>query len=89
MPLHKWVAVILLVILAGCGSKGKEIDRIIESPIEYHSHLSPRADMSRYYTWDWLSPLVDDASLDKMQLEEGIRVAVEFGVLELRFPRRR
>jgi hypothetical protein len=68
------------VVVAGCGSKNKEIDRIIESPIDYHSHLSPHADMSRYITWDWLSPLVDDGALEKLQVEEGVRLAIESAV---------
>jgi len=80
MPSKKWLAVLLLVTVVGCGSKNKEVERIIESPIDYHSHLSPRADMSRYNTWDWLSPLVDDEALDKQQIEEGIRLAVESAV---------
>jgi hypothetical protein len=80
MPSKKWLVVCLLVTVVGCGSKNKEIERVIESPIDYHSHLSPRADMSRYNTWDWLSPLVDDEALDKQQIEEGIRLAVESAV---------
>jgi len=75
-----WLVICLLVIVPGCGSKNKEIARIIESPIDYNSHLSPWADMSRYVTWDWLSPLVDDEAIDKMQIEEGIRVAIESAV---------
>ena len=74
------LALCLLVIVVGCGSKNKEIDRIIESPIDYYSHLSPKADMSRYETWDWLSPLVDDEALDKQQIEEGLRLALETSV---------
>lgn len=70
----------ILLVAVGCGSKNKEIDRIIRSPIDYHSHLSPRADMSRYETWDWLSPLVDDQALDKRQIEDGIRLAIESAV---------
>jgi len=75
-----WLAVALLATVLGCGSKNKEIERIIESPIDYHSHLSPQAEMSRYSTWDWLSPLVDDESIDKQQIEEGVRLAVESAV---------
>ena len=74
------LAVCVLIAVAGCGSKNKEINRIIDSPIDYHSHLSPKADMSRYTTWDWLSPLVDEESLDKLQIEEGVRLAVESAV---------
>jgi hypothetical protein len=80
MPSKKWLVVCALVIVAGCGSKNKEIERIIESPIDYHSHLSPRADMSRYNTWDWLSPLVDEEGVEKQQIEEGIRLAIESAV---------
>jgi hypothetical protein len=80
MPSRKWLIVCLLVVVAGCGSKSKEIDRIIESPIDYNSHLSPRADMSQYVTWDWLSPLVDEEALDKLQIEEGLRLAIESAV---------
>ncbi len=80
MPSKICLALGLLAVVAGCGSKNKEIDRIIESPIDYYSHLSPRADMSRYDTWDWLSPLVDDEVLDKQQIEEGLRLALESSV---------
>jgi hypothetical protein len=75
------VAVCVLVIVAGgCGSKDKEINRIIESPIDYYSHLSPKVDMARYTTWDWLSPLEDEDALDKLQIETGIREAIESAV---------
>lgn len=80
MPSKKWIAVCLLATVVGCGSKSKEIDRIIESPIDYYSHLSPQADMSRYQTWGWLSPLVDEQAVDKLQIEQGIRVAIESAV---------
>jgi hypothetical protein len=80
MPSKKWLAVILLLAAAGCGSKSKEIERIIDSPIDYHSHLSPRADLSRYETWDWLSPLTDGEAIDKLQIEAGIRSAIESAV---------
>ena len=76
----KWLVVCTLGIVAGCSSKNKEIARIIESPIEYHSHLSPYADMSRYHTWNWLSPLVDSTSVEKEQLEKGMRDAIESAV---------
>jgi hypothetical protein len=80
MPSKICLALCLLLLVAGCGSKNKEINRIIESPIDYYSHLSPRADMSRYETWDWLSPLVDDEALDKQQIEEGVRLAIDSSV---------
>jgi hypothetical protein len=83
MPFKYRVAVCLLVVVVGCGSKSKEINRIIESPIDYHSHLSPRADMSRYNTWDWLSPLVDEGAVEKQQLEDDIRLAIQ-SAIELR-----
>jgi len=80
MPSKKLLVLCLLVVLVGCGSKNKEIERVIESPIDYHSHLSPRADLSRYNTWDWLSPMVDDGAIEKQQIEEGIRLAIESAV---------
>ena len=73
-------AICFLAVISGCGSKNKEINRIIDSPIDYHSHLSPTADMSRYTTWDWLSPLVDQESIEKLQIERGVREAIESAV---------
>lgn len=80
MQQKELLAILIICATAACSSKNKEIDRIIESPIDYHSHLSPRADLSRYDTWGWLSPLYDDQSLDKEHIEEGIRVAIESAV---------
>jgi hypothetical protein len=76
-------AICIVLAVTGCGSKEKEINRIIESPIDYHSHLSPKADMARYTTWNWLSPLEDEQAVDKLQIEKGIREAIESAV-ELR-----
>lgn len=77
----KRIAVLLLAMaLAGCGSRNKEIERILDSPISYNSHLSPFVDLSQYRTWDWLSPLVDEKSLDRMQIEPELRQAAEAAV---------
>lgn len=80
MSLTKWLCVFLLLAVAGCGSANKEIDRIMESPISYNSHLSPAVDLSRYRTWDWLSPLVDESSLDLLEVEPDLRKAAESAI---------
>ena len=72
--------VLLLLVIGGCGSGNKEINRIMESPISYNSHLSPFIDLSQYRTWDWLSPLLDDSSLDLLRIEPALRQTVEEAV---------
>jgi hypothetical protein len=82
MSLTKWLCILLLLVFAGCGSGNKEINRIMESPISYNSHLSPSVDLSQYRTWDWLSPLVDETSVDRQALEPEMRQAIETTVGE-------
>lgn len=79
--MRHWLGpIVLLLAASGCGSANKEINRILESPIAYNAHLSPAADLSRYRTWDWLSPLEDDGAVDLLQVEPEIRRAVEAAV---------
>ena len=80
MSLTKWLCVLFLLAVAGCGSANKEIDRIMESPISYNSHLSPAVDLSQYRTWDWLSPLVDESSLDLLEVDPDLRKAAESAI---------
>lgn len=80
MHRYIWPVVLLALALAGCGSGNKEINRIMESPIAYNSHLSPFVDLSQYRTWDWVSPLVDETVLDRAQIEPGLRQAAESAI---------
>ncbi len=80
MSLTKWLCVLLAVTVAGCGSRNKEINRIMESPISYNSHLSPSIDLSKYRTWDWLSPLADTASVTLAQVEPELRNAANSAI---------
>ena len=56
--------VFLLSGVIGCGSsKNKEIQRIMDSPIVYNSHLSPWAKLDSYTTWNFV-PMPVNSTID-------------------------
>jgi len=73
---------LVAVVAAGCTSKEKEIQRILESPISYRSHVSPSADFSRYSTWDWVPEPSQDRTPNPHGDDPDIRAAIEADVVK-------
>ena len=76
---HRATAFFLLfaAVLAGCGSsRDKEIQRVLDSPIDYNSHLSPWANMNDYATWNWV-PIPKDIPFDPRAKDAATRTDVE------------
>jgi len=70
---------IVIVGLAGCSGKDKEIQRILDSPIDYTSHVSPHAEFKRYVTWDWV-PVPKGLQSDPRANDPDLRVEIEKAV---------
>ncbi|MCZ6767200.1 MAG: DUF4136 domain-containing protein [bacterium] len=70
---------ILVVLLAGCSGKDKEIQRILDSPIDYTSHVSPHAEFKRYGTWDWV-PVPKGLQSDPRASDPDLRARIEEAV---------
>ena len=66
----------VLVAVAGCSSREKEIKRILDSPIEYDAHVSPWANFNAFVTWDWLPVQNNVARVADPQLQQAIEQAV-------------
>ncbi|UCH85472.1 MAG: DUF4136 domain-containing protein [Candidatus Latescibacterota bacterium] len=73
----RWMVIaglVLLLAASGCGKKN-EVKRIMESPIDYQSYVSPWADFQRYRTWDFVE-LNDQRSDETRNLDPGIKKAI-------------
>lgn len=67
---------LLLAAVAGCTSKAKEIQRVMDSPIAVESHFEDGTDISQFSTWNWIpstsvghDPRSGDAQTTKLILE--------------------
>lgn len=74
-----WLVPLLVVLTAGCSNKEKEIARILESPIEYHSHKSPWADFTDYRTWSWV-PVRHEEAVDPREADPAVREVIEAAI---------
>ena len=78
--LEKAVFFILIFGIVGCGgSREKEIQRILDSPVDYDSNLSPWANMQDYTTWAWV-PMPKAVDIDPRASDPKLREAIENAV---------
>lgn len=68
-----------MLVVVACTDKEKEIKRILESPIEYSSHMSPYADFTQYVSWDWV-PVSPDSPTDPRAEDPQLRRDIEEAV---------
>ena len=66
-----------VVVAMGCTSKEKEIQRILDSPISYRSHVAPSADFHAYSTWDWVPAPPQTTTPNPRGNDPDIRAAIE------------
>lgn len=79
-PVTASAFIFLLFGLAACGSsRNKEIQRILDSPINYQSQLSPWANMDDYLTWNWV-PIPANLPVDPRAKDPVVREEVETAV---------
>ena len=72
----------LAIGVTGCGSsRDKEIQRILDSPIDYDSHLSAWANMGSYLTWSWV-PMPKAVDVDPRASDPQLRSTIENAVGE-------
>lgn len=69
-------AILLAVAVAGCSSREKEIQRILDSPIEYEAHVSPWANFNDFVTWDWMPVENNVARVADPQLRQAIEQSI-------------
>jgi hypothetical protein len=73
--LYVWLPFALFAL--GCSSlRDKEIQRVLDSPIAYQSHLSPWADMAQYKTWTWV-PVPANIPMDPRAKDPTLRGEIE------------
>lgn len=74
------VLVALVIGIGGCGSsRDKEIQRILDSPVDYDSHLSAWVKMESYVTWSWV-PMPKAVNVDPRASNPQLRGAIESAV---------
>ena len=71
--------VLLVTLLAGCGSKTSEADRILNAPIEVDVHLDENADFSSYGTWRWI-PAPQNIAFDPYISSQEVKTEIEEAV---------
>ena len=72
-----WSGLALCLSLSACNSKEKEIQRILDSPISYRSHVAPSANFDNYSSWDWIPPVPASVSPNPRGEDPNIRKAIE------------
>jgi hypothetical protein len=74
------LSLVLALAIIGCGSsRDKEIQRILDSPISYKSHLSAWANMENYRTWHWV-PIPQATRVDPRASDPKLRDEIEKAV---------
>jgi hypothetical protein len=79
-PVAAGALLVIALGIFGCGSsRDKEIQRILDSPITYNSHLSPWANMDDYRTWNWV-PVPKATTIDPRASDPKLRAEIEKAV---------
>ena len=74
------LSLVLALGIIGCGSsRDREIQRILDSPISYSSHLSAWANMENYRTWNWV-PMPKAIRTDPRASDPKLREEIEKAV---------